>query len=175
MTHKLNNYLAFFVLLGLLAAPVVSAQQPKQQTKIKASAVEVKMIPSDELTLPAEFQVSLYENLIYELQKSTVFQSIYRDGDRNATNVADLTTLECTVLKLKKGNETLREVTTVAGATSMTLRCEFRDKDENLLWVRDITGKVRFFGSSLKATYDFAKKAAKLVDEDFSSSGGGRS
>jgi hypothetical protein len=175
MTLKLRTAIGFFVLLALLLTALIVRAQAQQQTKIKTSAVEVKMIPSDELTLPAEFQVSLYENLIDQLQKRAVFPSVYRDGDRNAGNVADLTTLECTVLKLKKGNETLREVTTVAGATSMTLRCEFRDKDANLLWVRDITGNVRFFGASLKATYDFAKKAAKLVDEDFSPSRGGRS
>jgi hypothetical protein len=31
--------------------------------------------------------------------------------------------------------------------------------------VSDITGKVRFFCGNLKATYDFAKKAAKVADE----------
>lgn len=168
MSCKLKNVLAVCVLLTLpaVAAPVF-AQQAK--TKIKASAVEVKMIPSDELLLPAEFQVSLYENLIDQLWKKRVFQTVYRDGDQNARAAADLTTLECTVIKLKKGNETLREVTTIAGATSMTLRCEFRDNDGNSLWVREITGKVRFFGASLKATYDFARKTADLVDKDFSS------
>ena len=72
-------------------------------------------------------------------------------------------------MKFKKGNETLREVTTVAGATSMTLRCQFTDNDGNSKLVRDITGKVRFFGSNLRATYDFAKKAAKIADENLSS------
>ena len=168
MIRKVRNVLAFCILLTLPGtAPLVCAQQAK--TKIKASAVEVKMIPSDELLLPAEFQVSLYENLIDQLQKKRVFQTVYRDGDQNARTASDLTTLECTVLKLNKGNETLREVTTIAGATSMTLRCEFRDNDGNSLWVREITGKVRFFGASLKATYDFAKKTADLVDKDFSS------
>ena len=98
-----------------------------------------------------------------------MFRRVYRDGDRNAVNVADLITLECLVVKFKKGNETLREVMTVAGATSMTVRCYFRDKDGNLLLSRTITGKVRLFGGSLKGTYDFAKKAAKVADENFSS------
>jgi hypothetical protein len=39
--------------------------------------------------------------------------------------------------------------------------------------VRDITGKVRFFGGNLKAAYDFAKKAAKVADENFSSAAAG--
>jgi hypothetical protein len=62
----------------------------------------------------------------------------------------------------------MRQVTTVAGATSMTLRCEFKDKRGNTLLERDITGKVRFFGGNLKATYDFAKKAANVAAENFS-------
>ena len=171
-----NRYApGFIVLLALVLAPPLGVRaQAQQPVKIRPAAVEVKMIPSDELTLPAEFQVSLYENLIDQLQKKRVFQSLYREGDQNAKSVVDLTTLECTVVKIKKGNETLRQVTTVAGATSMTLRCELRNNDGNLLWVRDITGKVRFFGPSLKATYDFAKKTAKLMDEDLTANGGGR-
>ena len=44
------------------------------------------MIPADGITLPTEFQVSLYENLINQLQKKGVFPRVYRDGDRNAGN-----------------------------------------------------------------------------------------
>jgi hypothetical protein len=168
MRTHFRNALAGFVLLTLSFAGQLRAEA-KQPAKMKASAIEVKMIPSDELTLPPEFQVSLYENLIEQLRKRAVFPQVYRDGDRNAANVPDLITLECTVVKFKKGNETLREVTTIAGTTSMTLRCEFTDKDGKSLLVRDVAGKVRFFGGNLKATYDFAKKAAKVADENFSS------
>jgi hypothetical protein len=171
MRNNFGNALGVFVLLTSCFAGQLRAEA-KQPAKIKASAIEVKMIPSDELTLPPEFQVSLYEHLIEQLRKRAVFPRVYRDGDKDAGNAADLITLECTFVKFKKGNETLREVTTIAGATSMTLRCEFRDKDGNLLLMRDITGKVRFFGSNLKATYDFAKKTAKVTDENFSSAAG---
>lgn len=172
MRTNFRNALAGFVLLTLCFAGQLRAEA-KQPAKMKASAVEVKMIPSDELKLPPEFQVALYENLIEQLRKRAVFPLVYRDGDRNAGNAADLITLECTVVKFKKGNETLRQVTTIAGATSMTLRCEFRDKDGSPLLVRDITGKVRFFGGNLKATNDFAKKTAKVADENFSSGAAG--
>jgi hypothetical protein len=67
----------------------------------------------------------------------------------------------------------MREVTTIAGATSMTVRCEFRNKAGDLLLSRDISGKVRFFGGNLKATSDFAKKAATVADENFSSAAAG--
>jgi hypothetical protein len=65
----------------------------------------------------------------------------------------------------------MRQVTTVAGATSITLRCQFRDNAGNTLVERNITGKVRFFGGNLKATYDFAKNAANIAEENFSAHG----
>ena len=65
-----------------------------------------------------------------------------------------------------------RDVTTVAGATSIRVHCEFTDKDGQLLLARDINGKVRFFGGNLKATNDFAKKAAIVAYENVSPGAG---
>ena len=39
---------------------------------------------------------------------------------------------------------------------------------EGQLLERDVTGKVRFFGGNLRATYDFAKKASDIAYENFS-------
>ena len=61
---------------------------------MKAAALKVEMIQSDEFKLPAEFQVALYENLIQQMGKKAGFLHVYRDGDRNATNVADLVVLQ---------------------------------------------------------------------------------
>ena len=121
---------------------------------MKASAVEVKMIPSDELTLPPEFQVSLYENLIEQLRKSAVFPRVYDDGDRNADNAADLITLECTVVKFKKGNETLREVTTDRGRNfnDAALRVHGQGRELTTCASHHREGTV------LRATHDFAIK-----------------
>ena len=57
----------------------------------------------------------------------------------------------------------------VVSATSITVHCRFTSPDETLLLERDVNGKVRFFGGNLKATYDFAKKAAHAAHENFSS------
>jgi hypothetical protein len=172
MRHNIKNAAVLSVLVILFfAGPLLRAQE-KQPAKIKTSAIQVMMIQANEITLPAEFQVSLYENLIDQLQKKGVFQRVYRDGDRNAATTPDLIALQCTVQSFEKGSETVRQVTTVAGATSITLRCQFRDKGGNSLLERDIKGKVRFFGGNLKATYDFAKKAASVADENFSSGAG---
>ena len=168
---KLNfrNRLAFSVLLTMFLAGSLLRAQANQPALIKASAIQLMSIRADDgISLPTEFQVSLYENLINQLQKKGVFQRVYRDGDRNAASAPNLITLQCTVQKFEKGSEKMRQVTTVAGATSVTLRCQFRDNGGKLLLQRDITGKVRFFGGNLKATYDFAKKAANVTVENFS-------
>lgn len=155
------------VCMLVLVAPPLRAHK-SQPAKVKARAIQVQMIQSDEIKLPTEFQVALYENLVRQLEKQG-FQHVYRQGDRNATSVADLVILHSTVRGFKAGSERTRRVTTVAGATSITVHCQFTRPDGTSLLERDVTGKVRFFGGNLKATYDFAKKAARAAHENFSS------
>lgn len=133
----------------------------------KASAIQVLMIQSDEIKLPVEFQISLYEHLIQQLEKKGGFQRVYRDGDKNAAGVADLVVLHSTVRGFKKGSEMAREVTTVTGETSIDVHCQFTDKDGKSVLESDLNGKVMFFGGNLRATFDFAKKAAKLAHDNF--------
>jgi hypothetical protein len=138
----------------------------------KASAIQVLMIQSDEIKLPAEFQISLYENLIQQLEKKGGFQHVYRDGDKRAAGVTDLVVLHSTVRGFKKGSEMARQVTTVAGKTSIDVHCQFTDKDGKSLLEHDLNGKVMFFGGNLRATLDFARKAAKLAHDNFVASSG---
>jgi len=148
---------------------MVSTSQGEKPVKIKVAAIQVKMIQSDEIRLPAEFQIALYENLVRQIEKHGKFQHVYRDGDRNAISVPDLVVLRSTVRGFKAGSERARQVTTVVGATSIRVHCQFTGTDGKALLERDVSGKVRFFGGNLKATYDFAKKAARVTDENFSS------
>jgi hypothetical protein len=128
------------------------------------------MIHSDEIKLPAEFQISLYENLVRQLEKQGGFEHVYRDGDRRAKDAADLVVLHSTVRGFKAGSERTRRVTTVAGATSITIHCEFKNADGKVLLEKDVNGKVRFFGGNLRATYDFAKKTARVAHDNLGSS-----
>jgi hypothetical protein len=163
---RLVSCLTAIVVLAALSSP---AQQ--KPSKIKAQAIQVMMVHSDELKLPAEFQVSLYEDLIAELGKKGGFSHVYREGDRAAANAPDLVTLHSTVRGFKQGSEMLRQVTTVAGTTSIDVHCEFTDKDGRKVLEQDIKGNVHFFGGNLRATYDFAKKAAQAARENFSPTG----
>jgi hypothetical protein len=167
MTRALGRGAAIFLAsVTAFTAPILWGQE-KRPVKMKAAAIQVAMIESNEVKLPAEFQISLYENLIQQLQKKGGFH-IYREGDRNADNSADLVILRTTARGFKEGSERLRQVTTVEGATSIKVHCAFTDKDGKTLLEQDITGNVRFFGANMRATYDFAKKAAQVARDNFS-------
>jgi hypothetical protein len=168
MRYTFKDAAVLSVLVILSFAGLLLRAQEKQPAKVKASAIQVMMIQANQIALPIEFQVSLYENLIRQLEKKNGFEHVYRDGDKKAASASDLVVVQCAVQSFNKGSETMREVTTVAGATSITVRCQFNDKVGKSLLVRDINGKVRFFGGNLRATYDFAKKAATIAEENFS-------
>ena len=142
-----------------------SGQTPAQA---KATAVQVKMIQSPEIKVPAEFRIALYENLVRQLEKKGKFQHVYRDGDSNASSASDLVVLHSSIRGFKGGSERARQVTTVAGATSIKVHCRFTNAGGQTVLERDVNGKVRFFGGNLRATYDFAKKAADITDENLS-------
>lgn len=168
------TYRASVAILLSLSAMLLSGRalcHGDQPAKIKTAGIQVAMIQSDEIAVPAEFQVALYENLILQLQKRG-FQHVYRDGDRNAAGVADLVVLHSTVRRFKPGSERARQVTTVAGATSISIHCQFTTAEGQPLLEQDVTGKVRFFGGNLRATYDFAKKASRIAYEKFSPANG---
>lgn len=153
--------------LFLVAYPLLA--EKKRPAKIKAAAIQVIMVQSDEIKLPAEFQVALYENLVHQLEKEG-FTHVYRDDDRRAENVAYLVVLHSVVRGFKAGSERTRQVTTFAGATSITVHCSFTARDGQVLLERDVNGKVRFFGGNLRATHDFAKKASRVAQQNFSAS-----
>jgi hypothetical protein len=111
--------------------------------------------------------MALYENVIEQVDKTKRFQHVYRDGEMNAMNAPDLVTLRCTVTGFTKGSAMARQVTTVAGATTIAVHMQFTDKDGKRLFENDAKGQVRFFGENLRATYDFGKKVGAVVRENF--------
>jgi hypothetical protein len=154
-----------FAMIACLFLANTGLAQDKTPFKTNSSSIQILLVDSKEVTLPAEFQVSLYENLVAQVQKSGKFQHVYRDGDRNATDAPDLIVLHSTVHGFKMGSEEKRQVTTVAGETSIDIHCQITDKTGKSLLEQDVTGKVRFLGGNLRATYDFAKKVAHIVSQ----------
>ncbi len=166
---KLIRYLSapLPLALVLLSTGSTALAQDKAQTKIQASSIQILAVQSDEVKLPIEFQLALYENLIEQVQKANKFQHVYRDGDTAAASADNLVILHSNVYGFKHGSEGKRQVTTVTGATQIKVHCLFTDKAGKSELAQDVTGNVRFIGGNLRATYDFAKKVAQIAVTNF--------
>lgn len=158
---------AFLPLTLVLLLGSAAWAQDKLPAKIQASSIQILQIQSDEVKLPIEFQLALYENLVEQVQKANKFQHVYRDGDTAAANDAGLVILHSNVYGFKKGSEGKRQVTTVSGATQIKVHCLFTDKAGKSELAQDVTGNVRFIGGNLRATYDLAKKVAQITLANF--------
>jgi hypothetical protein len=154
----------------LMAGPLLgqsSSGDSKSSPKPSASSIEIKPMEPGDLPIPPDFRAAVYENLIVQIQKTGKFEQVYRSGDKDAASVPNLVILRTVAQSFKKGSQKKREVTTVAGATSISLKVQITDHAGKMLVDRDVVGKVRFFGENLRATYDFSKKVAKIVQNTF--------
>jgi hypothetical protein len=143
-----------------------SEPAPQQTQKLSASAIQLeRIVPPEGLLIPEDTRISMYENVILQLDKTKKFQHVYRSGDRTATNAPDLVMLRLIPEAFKPGSQKVREVTTVAGATSIRVKVQFTSREGKVLREKDVEGKVRFYGENLRATYDLAKKVAAVVNE----------
>src|ERR1700693_6549501 len=114
---KSIGYLSALLALALVfpATGSTALAQDKTHTKTPASAIQILMVQSDEVKLPIEFQLALYENLIDQLQTPNQFQHVYRDGDTAVATAAGLVILHSNVYGFRKGSEGKRQVTPVVG------------------------------------------------------------
>jgi len=140
----------------------------EQTQKLTASAIQLERVAtSDDLLIPEDTRVSMYENVVLQLIKTKKFQHVYRSGDRTAVDAPDLVILRLIPEAFKPGSQKEREVTSVAGATSIKVKIQFTSPEGKVLLEKDVEGKVRFYGENLRATYDLAKKIATAVNESF--------
>ncbi|HLW88935.1 MAG TPA: hypothetical protein VKR57_10620 [Terriglobales bacterium] len=135
--------------------------------KFSSSSIQIQPMDSGDVPMPQEFRVAVYENLIQQIRKTGKFQHVYRSGDKAALDAPDLVTLRTTAQSFKKGSQKEREVTTVAGSSSITLKVHITDHAGQTLVDQDVQGKVRFFGENLRVTYNFSKKVATIVQNTF--------
>jgi hypothetical protein len=162
---------ALLVAASVLAQPGAAgnaAPAPQQTQKLSASAIQLeRIVPPEDLLIPEDTRVSMYENVILQLINTKKFKHVYRSGDRTAADAPDLVILQLIPEAFRKGSQKEREVTTVAGATRIKVKVQFTSREGKVLLERDVEGKVRFYGENLRATYDLAKKVAALVNESF--------
>jgi hypothetical protein len=127
--------------------------------------VQIAQVDPGKLDLSYSFQIAIYENLVEELQKTKQFQQVFRDGDLKASEVPNLLVLKTTVEEYTPGSETRRAVTTVSGATKLTVRSQLLTRQGKVVLECTVNGDVRFFGSNLRATHNLAHNIAKTITQ----------
>lgn len=173
-TNKSNSWI-FCVAATVMIAVAFSGWLAGQTAAVKSSgessgsstqwSVQVERIDPGQLDLGHSFQVAIYENLLEELNKTKRFKYVLRDGDSKASEIPDLLILKTMVVKYTAGSETQRAVTTVSGATKLTVRSQLVTREGRIVLESTVNGDVRFFGSNLRATHNLARNIAKMIKE----------
>ena len=163
------------IYVAAIVAGAFPAWLPAQTAAVKSSdansgsamqwSVQVDRVNPGELEIAYSFQAAIYENLLKELNKAKQFKQVFRDGNRNASDVPNLLVLQTTVEKYTPGSETRRAVTTVSGATKLSVRTRLLTRDGKIVLERRVNGNVRLFGSNLRATHNLARNIAKAIKQ----------
>lgn len=156
---------ALLLMLLLGSAGFAQDKAAAQTTKANSWTVQIEPVAWDEGKIPPDFAVAIYEKLIQEIGKTGKFKQIYRIGDRRAADAPNLLVLTSKVENFQLGSETKRAVTTVQGATKISVRVQLTTRDSQVKMDKTATGTVRFMGGNLNATQDLAKNIAKLIKE----------
>ncbi len=173
-TSKCNLWIACGIALVaiILALPgrlhgqtAASKSSGGNGTSAEHWSVQVDQVDPGNMDLAYSFQIAIYENLVDELNKTKQFQQVFRDGDVRAGEFPNLLVLKTTVEKYTPGSETRRAVTTVSGATKLTVRSQLLTREGKIVLERTVNGDVRFFGSNLRATHNLAHNIAKTIKQ----------
>ena len=151
------------ITVALVTVSVATAVSSHAETPVSQWSVQVTKVDVGDVNLEPAFQAAIYENLVSQLSKTKRFKQVFRDGDHGASGVSNLLTLKTTIEKYSAGSETKRAVTTIAGATKLTVRSQLCTRDGKIVLERTINGNVRFMGSNLRATHNLAHNVAKAV------------
>ncbi len=151
---------------GLLAGQTAAANSSGASSGSAPQwSVQVERVDLDHLDLAYSFQVAIYENLLEELNKTKRFKYVLREGDSKASETPDLLILKTMVVKYTPGSETKRAVTTVSGATKLTVRSQLLTREGRIVLESTVQGNVRLFGNNLRATHNLARNIAKMIKQ----------
>ena len=175
---KANKRVPAFVIVAAMIVTAVAhppqvyaenrAKQPSAADKNLTSpqrSVQIVQVDPGDANLSASFQIAIYESLLDELNKTKKFKHVLRDGERSASDIPDLLILKTKVERYTAGSETQRAVTTVSGATKLTVKSQLCTRDGQIVFERTVHGKVLFIGSNLRATRDLARNVAKSIKQ----------
>jgi len=154
---------ALFVMTTVLLTLAIAQPAPLSAESAAQWTVQVSKVNPGAVGLSRSFQVAIYENLLHEVSKMNRFKEVLRDGDQKAANAPDLLLLKTVVEKYTAGSETRRAVTTVTGATKLTVHTQLSTPDGKIILERTVHGNVRFMGSNLRATHNLVRNIAKTI------------
>ena len=164
----LRALIAAALMLTLLAG-VSAFTQEKTAAKPVATttpwAIQFEPVSAEEGKLPPDFAMAIYERLIEEIGKTNKFQQVFRSGDRRATDVPNLLILTAKLEKFEHGSQTKRAVTTVGGATKISVHAQLATRDSQIKMDKAVSGTVRLFGENIKATQLLAKNIANQINQ----------
>jgi hypothetical protein len=146
--------------------PATLAESPQggNNSVTQQWSLQIDKVDPGDVSLEPSFRAAIYENLLEEIGKTKQFKQLLRSGDRNANDVPMLLNLKTTVQKYTPGSETRRAVTTVTGATKLSVRIQLFSRDGRLVLEHVVEGDVRFIGSNLRATHNLAHHAAVILE-----------
>lgn len=168
----LRVLMAAALMLALLAGGSAFTQEkPAAKEAVKPAAtatpwaIQIEPVSAEEGKLPPDFAMAIYEKLIQEIGKTNKFQQVFRSGDRRATDVPNLLILTTKLEKFERGSQTKRAVTTVGGATKVSVHAQLATRDSQIKVDKTVAGTVRLFGENIKATQYLAKNIANLISQ----------
>jgi len=152
---------------GRVAAQTVATKSSITSLNLSSEiwSVQVSKVDPGDVHMDPSFQIAIYENLVDALNKTKRFERVLREGDHSGAGVPNLLTLKTKVEKYTPGSETKRAVTTVGGATKLTVTSQLCTPDGAVVLKRTMSGNVRFIGSNLRATHNLAHNVAKVIQK----------
>jgi hypothetical protein len=151
------------ILFACVTQMSAAPKSPEGNIATPQWSVQVDKVDPGDVSIEPAFRIAIYENLLQELSKTKRFQQVFRSGDRGAGDVSDLLILKTKVEKYTAGSETRRAVTTVSGATKLSVRTQLCTRDGQIILEKVIDGNVRFIGGNLRATNNLARNVANEI------------
>jgi hypothetical protein len=144
-------------------AAAVIAGAPGDASK---PAIRIEPVVATDATIPEEFRMAIYEELVARVQRSGLYSQVYRSGDRAASGNPNVETLVAEVQQFKKGSQTERELTVVLGASKVEMHVTLTRRNGEAVVSQAVVGRVRFFGENLGVTRDAAKQIVKILQKN---------
>ena len=146
---------------GIAQIGAATKSSDANDTSSSEWSIEVDEVDPGEVFIEPAFRAAIYENLLHEVAKVKTFQQVFRNGDGDANSAARLLILKIRVEKYTPGSETRRAVTTISGATRVTVRSQLCTRQGQIVWERVVTANVRFIGGNLRVTNNLARNVAR--------------